>query len=301
MEVANPMVRRRGVGLPFTDSCPPLLTGGEAPIEWSTFLDSIPGGSQGVGARLLSSARLMAAQRRWQRIEFRPDAKNQREPEASIRFLNHRVQLFSTDDEQRSHCAASTRRTLRQAQQSELKVTVGQDIALVRAYYELHCRTRKRQGGPPQPFKFFSGLRQFLLERNLGFVVLTTLKERPVAGAIFLHFGCRALYKFGASDRDNQQLRPNQLTLWTGLRHAAQLGCTVLDLGRTSTQNAGLAQFKRGWGALESQLAYHCFDLQTSTRVALDDRTGGWQAWWFKNLPGWVGRWVGQMAYRFAA
>lgn len=301
MEVSSPFGRCRGIGLPFTDSCPALLPEGEPSIVWSRILGDIPAGSEAVGARLLLAARSLAEQRCWRLVEFRPKARKAAEPGASIRFLNHQLPLFSTDEEQRSHCAGPTRRTLQQAQRSALKVTVGRDLSLVKDYFELHCRTRHRQGGPPQPFKFFRGLCQFLFERNLGYVVLATRNERPIAGAVFLHFGSNALYKFGASDRDNQQLRPNQLTLWTGIRHAAHLGCTGLDLGRTSPQNSGLAQFKRGWGAEESQLAYHCFDVPNSVQVVLADRTGGWQTRWFKRLPVWVGRWVGQLAYRFAA
>jgi hypothetical protein len=191
------------------------------------------------------------------------------------------------------------RRCLRQAADAALPVSVGSDASMVREYYRLHCVTRRRQGAPPQPWRFFENLQRLLLAAGQGFVVL--VGRAPVAGALFLRFGRRAVYKFGASNGEQLEARPNQSALWTGFRHAASLGCEVMDLGRTSLENEGLRRFKRAWGSLETRLTYQCLDLQRRRLKSLSDRTHGWQVAWFKRLPMWVSRLIGQWVYRYAA
>ncbi len=301
MEARGLLGQRRGIALPFTDSCPLLMPPEEPTPPLSEACVEVPAPASTVGSRLLQGARQIADQRRWHQIEFRPSARPIPESSASVRFLSHELPLLGSDLDQRNQCLPATRRTLRQAQAGTLRVTVGTDVSLVRAYYGLHCQTRRRQGGPPQPYPFFLGLQQCLLGRDLGFVVLATESGSPVAGAVFLRFGQRAVYKFGASIEARRHLRPNQLVMWSGIRHAASLGCTTLDLGRTSVGNDGLRQFKRGWGAAESHLAYHCFDLDDRREVVLNDRTHGWQTHWFRRLPVWIGRMIGTIGYRFAA
>lgn len=301
MEARSLLGQRRGIALPFTDSCPLLAPSGEPSVDWSAVGHEGPAEPSTVSGGLLRQARRLGLARRWHRIEFRPRPRPAAEATASVRFLAHEVTLAASDEAQRSLCLPATRRTLRQAQSGPLRLTVGTDLSLVRAYYQLHCQTRRRQGAPPQPYGFFVRLQRLILARDLGYVVLATETGAPVAGAVFLRFGPRAVYKFGASEAARQALRPNQLVMWTGLRHAAGLGCTSLDLGRTSEGNEGLCRYKRGWGAVESHLAYHSYDPQTGRRFLLPDQTQGWQSRWFRRLPQWAGRLIGTLAYRFAA
>jgi Acetyltransferase (GNAT) domain len=301
MEASSLRGRRRGVSLPFTDSCPALLPAGGAEPDFVEANEAAPAGISAVGAAMMREARATGLGRGWKTVEFRPNPTRSATGGASVRFLWHEVLLPASDDDQLALCAPATRRTLRQAMAAGVKTVVGTDLGMVRAYYRLHCLTRRRQGGPPQPFAFFAAIQRRLLEAGCGFVVLATENGAPVAGAVYLTFGGQAVYKFGASDPDRLKNRPNQLVMWTGLRESARRGCRTLNMGRTSLDNEGLAQFKRGWGCVSSYLAYHAFNLQNSSRVPLPDRTQGWQTRWFQRLPLWVGRWVGILAYRYAA
>jgi len=148
---------------------------------------------------------------------------------------------------------------------------------------------------------FFAHLHQELLVRGLGFVVLVWHESLAIAGAVFLHSGAKAVYKFGASDLKFQHVRPNQLLMWTGLRQASKLGCTSMDLGRTSLTNEGLRRFKRSWGARETIHAYHRWETRTGRTVPLPDRSSGWQTILFRRLPSWASQIIGRLAYRFAA
>ena len=140
-----------------------------------------------------------------------------------------------------------------------------------------------------------------LVIRRPGLQRVVVAGDSPVAGAVFLRFGKRAVYKFGASDGRLLDTRPNQRVMWTGLRHAARLGCAWMDLGRTSIANEGLRRFKQGWGAIETQLAYYCIDLNKKRLIMLRDHTSGWQVSCFRRFPIWASRIFGEVAYRFAA
>jgi len=44
--------------------------------------------------------------------------------------------------------------------------------------------------------------------------VLASLNGKNIAGVICFHFGDRVIYKYGASDKDYQHLRVNNLVMW---------------------------------------------------------------------------------------
>jgi len=145
-------------------------------------------------------------------------------------------------------------RALRRADRSVLNTTIERDLPAVRAYYRLHGLTRRRQGAPIQPWRFFQLIHQQLIAEGLGMVVLARVRGRPVAGALFLSWNSNLIYKFGASDPAFWDLRPNNLVIWTAIEWGCANGYRVLDLGKSDTHNLGLRRFKSGWGAKEVPL-----------------------------------------------
>jgi hypothetical protein len=121
-------------------------------------------------------------------------------------------------------------------------------------------RTRKRHGLPPQPISFFLNIHDEVIKPGLGFVVTASIGSRPVAAAVFFHFGKKAVYKFGASDERFQSLRGNNMIMWEGIRFLAQNGVATLHFGRTSLENDGLRRFKLTWGTEEKAIEYFKFD-----------------------------------------
>lgn len=301
MEVRSLFGSRRGVSLPFTDACPPLS------FSLSSEREKAPEGRMRVSplpaalSTLTPQLEALARSRHWTHLELRPGMPSDPAEPASVRYYNHVVALHADEATQLDACEPATRRSLRKAQSSGLRLTVDSDPANLDAYFRLHCLTRRRQGAPPQPMRFFTKLHQELLTRGMGFIVLAWKDTVAVAGAVFLHFQTRATYKFGASDLAHQALRPNQWVLWTGFRHATRLGCTQMDLGRTSLHHDGLRRFKRGWGAQETVQASFRFRLSTGDLVPVPDRTTGLQTALFQHLPLWVNRWMGNLLYRYAA
>jgi hypothetical protein len=164
-------------------------------------------------------------------------------------------------------------------------------------FYRLHCGTRRRHGLPPQPFRFFANIQKLMLQAGLGFIATAWQDDKPVAAAVFLHQSRQALYKFGASDPAFQQLRPNNLVMWEGIRQCAARGCASLHLGRTSLGNEGLRRFKLGFGTREHQIKCCKYDFRQERFVSDVDRAEGWFNRFFAILPPPLLRLAGRLIY----
>lgn len=305
MQTGTRFTGRHEVSLPFTDSCPPLL-----PDPPRAPLDPVPKGatapadsltSRAGHEPLLAAALRLAGSDGCRSIELRDCEPWATGLQPSVVFLGHTVPLSESLDEQLSRCSPSMRRALRKAERSPLRLKEGRDLADVEAYYDLHCQTRQRHGLPPQPFDFFRNLHRHVLQAGLGFVVLAMDGDDAVAGAVYLGFGRKALYKFGASSESHLELRPNNLVLWQGIRRCAELGFSALDLGRTSLDNEGLRRFKLGLGGEERLIHYVRQDVKSGRIVATPDRAHGWHTQIFRRLPRPLSRALGRLLYRFVA
>ena len=58
-------------------------------------------------------------------------------------------------------------------------------------------------------------------------------KKKPIAGALFLLFGGKAIFKYGASDRRFQEFRANNLVFRDAIRLLCRKGVRTLSFGRT--------------------------------------------------------------------
>ena len=168
-------------------------------------------------------------------------------------------------------------------------------------FHGLLCRTRRRHGVPPQPWRFFQNIARHVLTRDQGWVVLARQGRVPVAGAVFFQFGRTVIYKFGASDHRFQHLRANNFVMWEAIKRFAQQGCDFVDLGRTSLDNEGLRRYKLGWGARERRVDYVRYDRRAHAFVTVSDGSAGWHNRIFRVLPVALARLVGAALYRHVA
>ena len=79
---------------------------------------------------------------------------------------------------------------------------------------------------------------------------------------LFLIFKEKGFYKYGAMDRRYQFLRPSNLIMWEGIRKCRDIGCTVLNLGRTEMHHHGLLQYKQGFGCQKHMIRYFRYELK---------------------------------------
>jgi len=242
---------RRWVSLPFTDACSPL------------------GDRASVGA-LLCDLELLRAARGVESVEVRGSVDEA--VGASIESgVIHELPLDPDPATVRAGLHPSqARRNVDRASREGVEVvfTTEQD-ALLGTFYRLHLLTRRRQGVPIQPRRFFARLWEHVIARNEGFVVVAMIAGRPAAAAVFLDGNGTLTYKFGASDPDLLRVRPNHAVFWAAIEWACLAGRHTFDMGRTDAENAGLRAFKSSWGATERPLVYTTFGR---THAAARDR-----------------------------
>ena len=128
-------------------------------------------------------------------------------------------------------------------------------------------------------------------------MALAFYQNRAISGNIYLNFGKKAIYKYGASDRSYQNLRGNNLVMWESIRWYCRKGYKTFSFGRTEPENQGLLQFKRGWGAKEETLNYYKYDLMQDSFVAEKPKIKSSYGF-FRIMPAPILRFTGNILYR---
>jgi CelD/BcsL family acetyltransferase involved in cellulose biosynthesis len=277
--------RRRWVSLPFTDYCPPLL-GGRTPADFVEDLDRL---------RLQDGVA---------RLELRGPVEG---PGIRAEGIAYRHVLQLDDDPDRLFATFRKSRVQRGIRQAEQFVAKGvlevkrayDESELAKTFYDLHVATRRRLGVPVQPRRFFRLLWRRILEPGLGFALLANFEGKSVAGAVFLFHGRTMVYKFGASERDAQRLRPNHLLMWSAIREACERGLATFDFGRTDLDGDSLREFKLGWGTSEGPLVYSYLGADSDHRSA--GRAAAALAPLIRRSPPLVCRTIGELFYKRAA
>ncbi|MFA6563350.1 MAG: GNAT family N-acetyltransferase [Verrucomicrobiia bacterium] len=283
MEVDSWLTGKRGVSLPFTDDCEPLCSDDVA----------LTG--------MLQKVMEYGAERNWRYLECRGGKEFFAGAPASTAFYGHRLILTGGEEAVFAKVESAVRRAIRKAEKGGISIEFGQSLDAMRTFYELHCKTRNRHGLPPQPFRFFQNIHDYILAQNHGFVVLARYQQVPVASAVYFHWGKNAIYKYGASDETFQNLRANNLVMWEAIKWYGRNSYRQLHFGRTSLINQGLRRFKLGWGTEEHSIEYVRYDMRKNGFVTVKDGSSGWHSHVFNALPGSLSRFVGTMLYKHMA
>jgi len=151
---------------------------------------------------------------------------------------------------------------------------------------------------PPQSFSFFRSIFRHVLSKDLGFVVLGSYQEKPIAAAVFFHLGDKAIYKFGASETAFKRLCGNNLIMWEAIKWYSTKGFASLHFGRGSIANEGLRQFKLSFGMDEYKIDYFKYNFRKEAFVTDRDKVFGWFNGVFRLMPIPVSRIVGILLYR---
>jgi lipid II:glycine glycyltransferase (peptidoglycan interpeptide bridge formation enzyme) len=172
---------------------------------------------------------------------------------------------------------------------------------LVDTFYQLHLRTRRRQGVPVQPRRFFRMLWENTISTGLGSVLIVEAVGRPIAAAVFLAWNGTVIYKFGASEASAWSLRPNHLLFWYAIRTACEQGYRRFDFGRTDAGQEGLRNFKLSWGAAEDPLVYQTLGAEARPAPATEGMAARMLGPVIRHGPLLLCRAVGETLYRYTA
>ena len=280
MEVNSFLTGKRGVSLPFTNYCEPIIRNG---VSFKDVFEGIMKYGKESGWKY---AELRGGQ------QYLPDALT------SATYLSHILELSGNEEEIFSSFRDSTKRNIKKAISEGVEARIRNSLESVQEFYRLNCMTRKRHGLPPQPLHFLKKVYDHIISRNLGLLVIASYENNPIAGAVYFHFGEKALYKYGASDMNYQHLRANNLVMWEAIKWYSQNGFKSLSLGRTESENRGLIQFKSGWGTTEQQIHYYRYDLNKGSFVSGSSKVTGFYNKIFRNMPIPVLNRIGNILYK---
>jgi CelD/BcsL family acetyltransferase involved in cellulose biosynthesis len=281
IELRSPLGPRRWVSLPFSDDCAPLVA---------------PGHDIAAAVGELGAARLAHGISSFEvhhplkvegahcgRPAFRHTLCANRDPDAIFASFH-----------------ANNRRNIRKAERNNVTVGWANDPdELLRVFYGLHLRTRRRLGVPIQPRRMFSLLWDHMVQHGLASVAVARTGTTPIAAAVFLHWNGTFVYKYGASDEGSWALRPNNALLWFAIRSAAERGYDTFDFGLTDTTDDGLLTFKRTFGGDERPASSAVFTDVEPARSAV--QLGRTLRPVLQRLPLWATRAAGALLYRYAA
>ena len=188
------------------------------------------------------------------------------------------------------------------ASKEGVSVRVADELADVRAWYPLYVKTMREVVVPPRPLRLFEAMWSELAPAGLMRLYVAEQEGRGmIAGSIVLGLGRTAFYAFNGRLRSALALRPNEVLQWEAIHDACRRGFEHYDLGEVTEDRAGLAEFKRKWGADEVRLhRYYHPPLDAS---GADDGEGGvvrrvaMSVW--PRLPLAATRLAGDLAYRW--
>ena len=250
MEISSFLTGKRAVSLPFTDECHPIAQNADQ--------------FQSLWKNLLSYGK----QAGWRHLAFRGENQFLRGSSSYTHHFMHTLALVKDEMEIFSSFKSNVKRNIKKARKESLELVLSNAWTAMRAFYHLNCTTRQEHGLPPQPLSFFRKIYDHVIAPLHGFVVLASYQAKPIAGAVYFHHAGDAIYKYGASNRKYQQLRPNNLVMWQAIKWYCRNGYKTFSFGLTEPENQGLRQFKHGWGTREMTQYNYKYDLAKDAFVS---------------------------------
>jgi CelD/BcsL family acetyltransferase involved in cellulose biosynthesis len=268
-DVKTSLRRRTLVSLPFSDHC------------------SLLAASSNDRALLLTTLRDEQRSGRWHSVELRSRAPiTEIEPAFSISqsYFLHTLDLSGGPDSVAARFHKNhVLRKIRRSEREGLHCVEGHDRELLKAFYPLLVRTRRRHGLPPQPLEWFEAILS-CLQRQAA-IRVAYKGTTPVAAVVTLTHRRTVTYKYGASDETWHSLGGMQLLLWKTIEDASVRGFTELDMGRSAIHQTGLVAFKDHWGTMRETLTYVTCPKPSPIRAGLIRGTLGVARWILSRSP----------------
>ena len=249
-DVKSWITGRRLVSLPFSDHCDPLVDSAATEAEILAY----------VRERILKSGYRYAEIRPMATVLSSATAMGLQQSE---KYYLHTLLLEPPPDTLfRNLHKDCIQRKIRRAETEKLVYENGRSEHLLRGFYQLMLRTRRRHCLPPQPFEWFRNLASGMGERLT--VRMASKDQRPVAALLTLSFKSTVTYKYGCSDERFNALGGTPFLFWKTIQEANQEIMGRLDLGRSELENAGLTAFKDRLGAQRRVITYWHYGKATA-------------------------------------
>ncbi len=280
MEINSSLTGKRGISLPFTDYCFPLIDK-SCRISWDSLIE-------------------FCRNFQWKYIEIRGVLFESDNIQSSVDYYRHIIELNSIQEiENKIH--NNHKRNIRKAKSEKIKIDFLQSYDALKIYYRLHCITRKRHGLPPQPWYFFESIYKYIIVPGHGGIVLGFYDSKPAAGIIYFQYHKSIIYKYGSLDQRYQSFGVNHILWWEVLKKFFEHGFQTLDFGRTALSHHGLRQFKLGWGAEEQLISYYKYNYVKEKFITDTKKHFLIHKKLFQKTPIFISKQIGRMLYKHIA
>lgn len=149
-----------------------------------------------------------------------------------------------------------TRNQVRQAERRGVEIYEPKSLSdWIEDYFAMHVAVYTRQKlKPPAKPVFYQALWHHLYGKEQLKVILARHEGKIIAGGIFLIYKDTIYFLDGASFREYQKLRANNLIQWHIISWAASKGLRFYDM--VGANIPSIAHFKRGFGGSEIDYPY---------------------------------------------
>lgn len=145
--------------------------------------------------------------------------------------------------------SSSTRRLVRQSDESGLSMRVAETAADLAAFYAMAVETVRRRGGTPKPLSLYESILAHMVPAGLARFHLVQHGQDAIAGSLDLFHQGIATNWLPVSREATWHLRPNNFMVASILETLCGAGYLEYNFGASPADAAGLIRYKEGWGA----------------------------------------------------
>lgn len=271
----------RAVSLPFSDFCEPLFENLE---DSKKIIEEI--------IKHFKKEKVKYIEFRSTKNKFPFETKQYRTD------FRHVLKLDKSEVDLLKTFSENTKRNIKKANKTKLALNILNTDAGMKSFFDMNCETRKKHGLPPQPYAFFNSILKNVINVGSGDILFATKDNDNIAGAIYLKFGKKLLYKFGASYSEFFELRGNNFVMWEAIKKYSSEGFEEFDFGRTEIENEGLRRFKLGWNTEELQIYTTRYDINNNKFLDASTKTQGIHNSIFNHSPIFILKFIGNLLYK---
>lgn len=182
---------------------------------------------------------------------------------AELQTVRHSITLDADIDELLARCGQQPRRHMRKADAAGLTFRMAESRSELRAFYDLHFGVRKHKHQLLcQPFGLFEALWENFIAVDKGGIMLGFDGDTVAGGCLVLEAGDTLYYKYSASHPDYRSKGVSHAAVRHTMEHGLARGLRTLDMGRSDIDQSGLIDFKRRFGAVQTNLTRFCYHPQ---------------------------------------
>jgi hypothetical protein len=165
------------------------------------------------------------------------------------------LDLRPSEDELLARFRKMTRYEIRRAWRSVIDVRRGTKRSDAAAFYNVYFKRAQEKGFNVVEKDVFFNLADSIFDNDRGALFLSEKDSELLCGAFVLRTGSRVHYVYGAMDKRRAGGLPvGYPSLWAAIKWAKSTGATEFDFGGYAADgDAGVRQFKRGFGGTEVQ------------------------------------------------